>query len=233
MAALAIGLIAAGLFMGRGVIGAIAEVGRSPTPSPSPTPTPTPVPLAACSYADEPATHAAYTDWSLTLVDTAFTLGPTYAPPDLVPVSEAGISGTAQIRSLVVDDLRALNSAAETAGLHPKINSAYRSYDEQAKTFNDLRAKYGLDWARSTAARPGHSEHQLGTAIDFGGAIGWWLTAHAWEYGFIPSYPAASSPTLTCYQYEAWHYRYFGREVAKAIHDSEMPAREWLWYNAG
>ncbi len=234
--AMAVALIAATLFVGQGVVKAIwaaAGPAGTPTPTAPPTPTPTPEPLAACSIGDVSARHAAYTDWSRTLVDTSFTLGESYAPTDLVPVAEAGIGGSGTIRSLVVDDLRAMTSAAEAAGLHPKVNSAYRSYDDQAKTFNDLRSKYGLEYAQNTAARPGHSEHQLGTAIDFGGAVGAWLAVHAWEYGFIGSYPADSSPKLTCYQAEAWHYRYFGREIAAAIHDSGMPAREWLWYNAG
>jgi D-alanyl-D-alanine carboxypeptidase len=204
----------------------------TPTPTPSPTPTPTPEPLPACTIADLPARHAGYDDWAVTLVDTSYGLDASYVPPDLVSVSEAGIpGGTNQVRSLVIDDLRALTEAAKAAGLSPRVNSAYRSYEDQAKVFNDLRAKYGLAYAEESAARPGHSEHQLGTAIDFGGVVGAWLAAHAWEYGFIGSYPADSSPGLTCYKPEAWHYRYFGRQVAREIHDSGLTAREWLWRN--
>ncbi len=79
--------------------------------------------------------------------------------------------------------------------------------------------------ALATSARPGHSEHQLGLAIDFktaGGAAAWryadwartregaWLARNAWRYGFVMSYPAGKR-SLTCYAYEPWHYRYVGR----------------------
>ena len=87
-----------------------------------------------------------------------------------------------------------------------------------------------------------HSEHQLGTTIDFmstdGGApwhgsdwghsaAGKWLTRHAWQYGFVLSYPRGARD-VTCYAYEPWHYRYLGRPIAAAIHASEMAPREWL-----
>ncbi len=43
------------------------------------------------------------------------------------------------------------------------------------------------------------------------------------------SYPKATSPAVTCYQYEPWHYRYVGRTVAKAVHDAGLSLREYLW----
>jgi D-alanyl-D-alanine carboxypeptidase len=208
-----------------------AAAGATPTPTPTPTPRPTPPPLAACEYADVPATRTAYDDWAATLVDTSFKLDAAYVPPDLVPVSEAGVSGTGSVRALAIDDLRSLVEAARAAGLTPKVNSAYRSFEEQGAIYDEMLRKYGLEWAQSSAAQAGHSEHQLGTAVDFGGAMGAWLTAHAWEYGFINSYPADSSPAKTCFKPETWHVRYFGRATATAIHDSGLPAREWLWFN--
>ena len=36
---------------------------------------------------------------------------------------------------------------------------------------------------------------------------------HAWEYGFLMSYPKGKM-ALTCYDYEPWHFRYVGRELA-------------------
>ena len=114
----------------------------------------------------------------------------------------------------------------------PKVNSAYRSYKDQADTFAATKKSLGSDYALASVARAGHSEHQLGTAIDFGGAAGAWLAVHAWTFGFIGSYPADLSPGFTCYKAEAWHYRYFGRETAAAIHESGLSAREWLWINA-
>ncbi len=78
----------------------------------------------------------------------------------------------------------------------------------------------------STSARAGHSEHQLGTAIDFtipGLARPWyyadwgrtrtgaWLRSNAWRYGFVLSYPAGGT-ARSCYAYEPWHYRWVGRD---------------------
>jgi len=51
---------------------------------------------------------------------------------------------------------------------------------------------------------------------------------NAWKYGWVMSYPKDKTD-LTCYQYEPWHYRYFGRTVAAAIQASGMTVREWLW----
>jgi D-alanyl-D-alanine carboxypeptidase len=42
------------------------------------------------------------------------------------------------------------------------------------------------------------------------------------------SYPDGTTD-ITCYQYEPWHYRYFGRTVAALIHNSGLTVREWLW----
>ena len=98
--------------------------------------------------------------------------------------------------------------------------------------------------ALKASARPGHSEHQLGTTIDFRSASstkapwdyadwattgpGAWMKANAWRYGFVMSYPKGESAT-TCYTYEPWHYRYVGRTLAERIHDSGLTVREYLW----
>jgi D-alanyl-D-alanine carboxypeptidase len=102
-------------------------------------------------------------------------------------------------------------------------------------------ARLGQDAARLRTARPGHSEHQLGTAIDvtspgwsgrFGdwaveSAEGAWMAEHAWRYGFVMSYPAGQQE-LTCFGYEPWHYRWIGREAAAAHRDSQMVLRDFL-----
>jgi D-alanyl-D-alanine carboxypeptidase len=92
-------------------------------------------------------------------------------------------------------------------------------------------------------ARPGHSEHQLGTVLDvtsYGGNTPWdyadwgatkagaWMRNNAWTFGFVMSYPKGKS-RITCYSYEPWHFRYVGKATAKAIHDSGLTPREWIW----
>ena len=54
------------------------------------------------------------------------------------------------------------------------------------------------------------------------------MKAHAWEYGWVMSYPKGKSD-VSCYDYEPWHYRYYGRALAAKIHDSGKVPREYLW----
>jgi D-alanyl-D-alanine carboxypeptidase len=200
--------------------------------------------LPACRYDDVMTTPRGFDDWSITLVDTILRLPRTYVPPDLVSVSQAGIAGHGKVRAIVIDDLTAMAEAAAAAGNAIGVESAYRSYDDQVATFNHWVATSGYAAALTFSARPGHSEHQLGLAIDFrsdpGGSpftgswgqtpAGKWMRLHAWEFGFIRSYPP-NDKAVTCYASEAWHYRYVGRDMAAAIHASGLTTRQYLWAN--
>ena len=166
-------------------------------------------------------------------------------PPDLVPVSRAGLSGGGTIRRIAIADLKALAKAGRKAGVRLAVESAYRSEARQHRTFAGWVRTSGEAEARRFSARAGHSEHQLGTAIDFkaaGGGSPWtqafarsrharWLAANAWRFGWIQSYPPGAE-TQTCYGAEAWHYRYVGRDVAAEVHASGMTLRAWLWLHA-
>jgi D-alanyl-D-alanine carboxypeptidase len=185
-----------------------------------------PAGLPACQTAEIPAPHAGYDEWADTLLDPANALPADYEPPDLEVVELA--SGPVRLRWFVIPDLEALLDAAASDGAPLTINSSYRSFAKQAALFRDLTANQGSGYASEFAARPGHSEHQLGTAVDLGGGDDW-LAANAWRYGFVMSYPSSRSPTWTCYGSEPWHYRYFGRQRAAAIHASGLSPREWLW----
>ena len=199
-------------------------------------------PLPACRYDDILTTPRSYGDWSITLVDTILRVPKGYEPPDLVSTSEAGITGGGKVRAVMIDDLRVVTQAAAAAGNPIGVESAYRSYESQQSVFDGWVKQLGYDRASQVSARPGHSEHQLGLAIDFrsepGGSpftgtwnttpAGKWMNANAWRYGFVMSYPKATL-ALTCYDYEPWHYRYVGRELAALIHASGLTQREYLW----
>jgi len=198
--------------------------------------------LPACTYDDVPAGHAGYKEWATTLVDTAFDLSDDYRPPDLVPTTQAGLGGWGLVRSFVIDDLRALADAARAAGNPLAVQSAYRSYARQAEVFAGWVASSGERQARRFSARPGHSEHQLGTALDLraasGGApwsgsfgdtqAGHWLANHATEFGFVLSYPVGAEDR-TCYGGEPWHIRYVGPDMAAEVAASGLTLREFLW----
>ncbi|MFL5755015.1 MAG: D-alanyl-D-alanine carboxypeptidase family protein [Chloroflexota bacterium] len=204
------------------------------------------IPLPTCRYTDVLTQYRGYTDWRRTVLDTIYRLPSTYAPRDLVPTSRAGLSG-GYVRSLVISDLAAMARAARGAGAPIAVQSAYRSYATQVRTFNYWVSVSGYRAALGASARPGHSEHQLGTALDVksaGGLAPWsyadwgatragtWIRLNSWRYGFVISYPKGRSPSKTCYTYEPWHIRYVGRTMAARIHASGVSPREYLWaYN--
>jgi len=202
-------------------------------------------PLPACRYDDILTAPRGYDDWSITLVDTILRVTKSYVPPDLEPVSDAGIGGSGKIRAVAVADLHDLAAAAKAAGNPVAVVSAYRSFVTQQSVFRGWVDQSGYKQALLYSARPGHSEHQLGLAIDFktaGGGVPWsgsdwgkspagtWMRRHAWEYGWVQSYPKGKRAT-TCYAYESWHFRYVGRDLAAAIHASGLTPREYLWAN--
>jgi D-alanyl-D-alanine carboxypeptidase len=201
-------------------------------------------PLPTCTYGGVATPLTGFGDWRITLVDTTFALPDSYAPPDLVNPIAAGIYSGYHVRSLAIPDLRAMASEAAAAGAPLGIVSGYRSYWTQVSTFDYWVAAKGYDRALLESARAGHSEHQLGLALDFrdiGGRAPWdyrdfaleskagiWLAANAWRYGFVMSYPDRRS-ARTCYTYEPWHYRYVGPVVAADVRASGLTLREWLW----
>jgi D-alanyl-D-alanine carboxypeptidase len=188
-----------------------------------------PAGLPACGFGNLPAGQAAYDDWADTLLDTTFALRPDYEPPDLAAIESAGRSF--ELRAFVVADLQSMLAAAADQGLTISVSSAYRSYDDQARLLRKLTGRLGKSEALLSVARPGHSEHQLGTAVDLDGGSAW-LAGNAWRFGFLASYPDGRSPEWTCYRSEPWHYRYFGRERAAAMRASGLSPREWLWRQA-
>jgi D-alanyl-D-alanine carboxypeptidase len=54
------------------------------------------------------------------------------------------------------------------------------------------------------------------------------MKQNAWKYGFVMSYPKGKFSKV-CYEYEPWHYRYYGRSLAAEIHDSHQVPRRYLW----
>jgi D-alanyl-D-alanine carboxypeptidase len=117
-----------------------------------------------------------------------------------------------------VPDLLAMNEAARQAGLELVHSSAYRSYEYQAEVYQRNIDALGKERADRESAQPGKSQHQLGTAIDFGSITdafadtpeGRWLAEHAWEFGFSLSYPDGYED-VTGYRYESWHFRHISR----------------------
>lgn len=192
----------------------------------------------ACRVADVTTRNRGPSQWAYTLLDWTYRVPGAYRPPTLVPVTRAGLLGAGSVRGELIPDLRAMATAARAAGAAIAVDNAYRSSRAQASMFAALRDRIGHRAALLQAARPGHSEHQLGTTIDVrarSGATpfastraGRWTAANAWRYGFVLSYPAGARSTV-CYGSEPWHFRYYGRPVAAAMHRSGLTPRVWLW----
>lgn len=237
------------LFVGQRVVSAIAG-GESPAAASTTTeaPTTSTVPLrspADCTAGAEtaPTTYARPDDWYRTLLDTSFALPDDYHPPDLVSAAGAHFSAEFQVRAIVVEDLNRLRNGIIEAGLpEVALAAAYRTAEQQQAHFSERVAEVGADEAVLSAAMPGHSEHQLGTAVDFrpidatsvddsfaATPTGAWLAEHAWEFGFVMSHPPGLTE-VTCRRGEPWHFRYLGPELAARVHASGLSLREYLWH---
>jgi zinc D-Ala-D-Ala carboxypeptidase len=176
------------------------------------------------------------------LVDHSHSLPSDYVPKDLVPLRDKDVStlGSEALRREAAEYLGRLMAGAAADGEKLAVASAYRSYEEQRHSYESLTGVLGVDAGR-LSARPGHSQHQLGTAVDFtNAAAGYklgvpfartsasrWLGHHAWEYGFVLAYPRGEEER-TGYRWEPWHYRYVGVQDAKRIEDSGQSLQEFL-----
>lgn len=164
---------------------------------------------------------------SMQLVDKTHALPLDYMPPDLTSLSQYGevLSLTVidmQISERVIPDLLAMSAEAAHDGIVIPTSSAYRSYAYQEFIYNNSVEAFGQEETDRSVARAGHSQHQLGTAIDFGDIsegfgdtpAGQWLLQNGWRFGFSISYPRGQTEE-TGYKYESWHYRYIGRSAAQ------------------
>ena len=180
----------------------------------------------------------------LTIVDREHQLPSAYVPPDLMetpPEWAAPGFPNQLLRKEAADALVAMLQAARAGGHELRIRSAYRSYEEQAVTFQYWVTQLGEEEASRFSAAAGHSEHQLGTTVDLTSAgVGWqlvqsfgqtpegeWLAAHAHEHGFALSYPQGGEE-ITGYAYEPWHFRYIGRGQAESWARSGLTLIEFL-----
>ena len=124
-------------------------------------------PLPECRLADILTVPRDYDSWSTTLVDWLLSVGEEYVPPDLVPVSEAGISGPGLIRQVAIDDLRAMARAAAGRGQPDRRQQPVPELPGAGRQLQRVGRVDGYDDAKTYSQRPGHSEHQLGLTIDF------------------------------------------------------------------
>ena len=178
-------------------------------------------------------------DMVLAHINKTYALPASYVPPGLSEIAGIPTSGTEYFRAGVLPYLYQLFGAAEQAGFKLSVISAYRSYTTQVSTFYYWANQYGYATASMGSARPGHSEHQLGTAVDLGLAGKPWPTGFSWDpaaewvrqnvpkFGFVISYPEGKT-SITGYIWEPWHIRWVGAELATSLYQQGLTLEEYL-----
>lgn len=144
------------------------------------------------------------------------------------------------IHTMVLPYFLKMQQDAKKAGFNIIVDSGYRSYEYQQVVWNYFLEEIGLEETKKRVALPGTSEHQTGLAIDVGYIINGkfideveeaqletqWLFQNAYKYGFILRYPKGKEE-ITGYNYEPWHYRFVGLELAKKLFDENITLEEY------
>jgi len=167
-----------------------------------------------------------------------------YRPIDLVNLTELGINtdGNIILRDPVIIPLQNLITEASKTGIKVRINSGYRDFETQQEAFNYWVRAVGRNKGEQFAAPVGGSEHHLGTVIDIVSAennykllpsyentkLNQFLKNNAHLYGFTMSYPKGIEH-ITGYNYEPWHYRYVGVELATYLWEKNMSLTQYLY----
>jgi zinc D-Ala-D-Ala carboxypeptidase len=212
--------------------------GETPDPSPDATDTP---PSQPTSTPDTDGVVLLACNDPLAPVDKQHRLARDCVPANLVALPAAYSYGEEQLLTApAADALVEMLEAAIDDGYYIYARSSYRSYDTQVATYNYWISVYGREYADRISARPGHSEHQLGTTTDVVSASSGyqldafrgtpeaaWIAENSWRFGFIVSYPE-SKEHITGYVYEPWHIRYVGRDVAANVRASGLTLGEYL-----
>ncbi len=225
----------------------------TPTATVTPGPSATPFPLPAASTEILPCSERkpAPDDLYPVLTDS-FGLSADYVPKDLVRLDKylpysIVYSAEIRVRQVMVEALVTMIKDMRAAGLKPIIRSGYRGYYDQAASYAKWQQqnpnRVGL-----ISAKPGHSEHQLGLAVDFASpelaaivgnpeveyhsdfdqtSEGGWLLDNAYKYGFTLSFPLTAT-TWTGMAYEPWHYRYVGKDLATYLYDSSQVFNQFM-----
>lgn len=171
-----------------------------------------------------------------------------FAPQLATPSVKLRLSGSnpeMQVSGQILPAVEQLFETAKQAGFDLILASGYRSYQQQTVVYNAEVRRSSQEAADRESARPGHSEHQTGLAIDVGPASrqceietcfadmpeGQWVATNAYKFGFIIRY-GKDQEAVTGYMYEPWHLRYVGSELAAELHQQNYPPLE-TFFNLG
>lgn len=189
--------------------------------------------------------HKYYTNTKITpypnkthiLINKYIKLPNNYIPDNLENLDTSYSRDGMKLVKVAKDMLEKMVNQAKNDGYIIRVMSSYRSYDYQVKLYNEYKRADGEKEADKYSARPGFSEHQTGLCIDIDDGIKpytsfaksksyKWMQNNSYKYGFIERYPEGKEH-ITGYDYEAWHYRYVGKNIAKYIHDNSITFDEY------
>lgn len=160
-----------------------------------------------------------------------------YVPDQLESISTSCARSGMQLVKEAKEAFEILCQDAKKDGYTIRAMSSYRSYDYQVNLYNRYVEQDGKEEADTYSARAGFSEHQTGLVVDVDNRkIDYtefestkeftWMQENAHRYGFILRYPEGKE-NITGYQYESWHYRYVGEEIATYIHENKITFDEY------
>ena len=178
------------------------------------------------------------------LIKKGFSISKDYVPENLVEVNIPTATTNNKMRSDAAKALETMYEDAKKEGLTLAVNSAYRSYEEQQKIYDEYFRIYDEVTAASLVAVPGTSEHQLGLSVDltsqsvidgqygvFGSTPEYqWVIKNAYKYGFILRYPS-DKIDITGIANEPWHYRYVGVKLATKLYEEGLTLEEYTLQN--
>ena len=182
----------------------------------------------------------------LALINNCYRVSRDFTPWDLSQVNVESMhapTGVHLLRGTAARATEQLFQAAATDGVFLILTSGYRSYDSQMMFHTNAIRDFGPEEGRRRSAVPGHSEHQLGLALDLsthelsGDLVqtfaetpeGIWVSQNAHRFGFIQSFPYGREED-TGIMYEPWHIRYVGVEAATEIFNAGQILEEFLWH---
>ena len=157
-----------------------------------------------------------------------------------IPLTNVSIGCRMRMMQLETETARAFESMCadmQLLGMKIASNSGYRDYNQQQETYNSIIADYGTTQGEQRVARPSFSEHETGLAVDIASLSNPdvpfvdskesdWLMQNAHHYGFILRYQKGYEQ-ITGVQFEAWHYRYVGVELATKVFESGLTFDEY------
>lgn len=171
-----------------------------------------------------------------TYIDGVLIANKTYAlPQDFIPTNpdqpvNADRSSTCLDKTLM-SAWNTMLKDATAKGLNIYIASGYRSYNYQVNVYNRYVKSDGAAVADTYSSRPGNSEHQTGLCFDLNTIEdsfqytneGKWVNDNCYKYGFCIRFPKGKD-SATGYQYESWHLRYVGVDLATKLYNNG----DWL-----